>query len=79
MRNIEAWHYHENWGRELPKSTFKRCSHCGDATSTRRALKRDRLFYCSPECSIAKDAELAILEEAISKRIMLRDVKPKTA
>lgn len=75
MRNVEAWHYHENWGKELPKSHEKKCSHCGDVTSTRKAFKRDRFFYCSSLCSIAKDAELAILEEAISNRKKMRGIK----
>lgn len=74
-RDLVSWHYRESWGKEPAKSLAKRCSYCGDPTTTRRALKRDRFFYCSASCSIAKDGELAIIEEAISKRQRMRAVK----
>lgn len=71
----EANEYKELWGKKLSNVKPKKCSHCKDLVTYRNAFKRDRFFYCSPECSIAKDSELAILEEAISKKRFMRDVK----
>lgn len=73
----EANEYKELWGKKLSNVQPKKCSCCGDVVTYRNALKRDGMFYCSADCSVAKDGELAILEEAISKRIRLRNFKLK--
>lgn len=72
---VLAMSFKEKWGTKLNNAKPKKCSHCKDTVTYRNAFKRDRFFYCSPECSIAKDAELAILEEAISLRRKMKDVE----
>lgn len=72
---VLAMSFKEQWGTKISNVQPKKCSHCKDLVTYRNALKRDRFFYCSADCAIAKDAELAILEEAISYRRSMREFK----